>query len=135
MESGGCMGDIQAKSECTSWPLYSRVQSLKLQSADSGGCICNMQSPEGRGPGQPEGCIFLAYHCTTTRAWIHTTQGRLPQCSCPQIWLATKNMLSTCDCGKHFSMEHALSCARDSFPSITHNEIRDITTTLHFSCV
>ena len=40
------------------------------------------------------------------------------------------NMPSTCDCGKHFSVEHALSCARGGFPTIRHNEVRDITATL-----
>ena len=44
-------------------------------------------------------------------------------------WLP-KNMPNTCDCGKHFSVEHALSCAKGGFPSIRHNEIRDITATL-----
>ena len=44
-------------------------------------------------------------------------------------WTPT-NMPSTCDCGKHFSVEHALSCSRGGFPSIRHNEIRDITATL-----
>ena len=44
-------------------------------------------------------------------------------------WLPN-NMPSTCDCGKHFTVEHALSCAKGGFPSITHNEIRDITVTL-----
>ena len=32
-----------------------------------------------------------------------------------------------CDCGKTFSLEHALSCARCGFPIIRHNEIRDLT--------
>ena len=44
-------------------------------------------------------------------------------------WLPN-NMPSTCDCGKLFSVEHALSCAKGGFPSIRHNEIRDITATL-----
>ena len=39
-------------------------------------------------------------------------------------------MPSTCDCCKPFTVEHALSCAKGGFPSITHNEIRDITATL-----
>ena len=43
-------------------------------------------------------------------------------------WLPN-NMPSTCDCGKPFSVEHALSCAKGGFPSIRHNEIRDITAT------
>ena len=37
---------------------------------------------------------------------------------------------STCDCGTKFSVEHALSCSKGGFPSIIHNEIRDLTATL-----
>lgn len=37
---------------------------------------------------------------------------------------------SHCVCGNHFSVEHALSCPRGGFPSIRHNEIRDITASL-----
>ena len=37
---------------------------------------------------------------------------------------------SKCDCGAPFSIEHALSCAKGGFPSIRHNEIRDLTATL-----
>ena len=37
---------------------------------------------------------------------------------------------SKCDCGNSFSVEHALSCARGGFPSIRHNEIRDLTAAL-----
>ena len=37
---------------------------------------------------------------------------------------------STCDCGKKFSVEHALSCPKGGFPSIRHNEIRDLTANL-----
>ncbi|XP_064389143.1 uncharacterized protein LOC135337174 [Halichondria panicea] len=35
-----------------------------------------------------------------------------------------------CDCGANFSIEHVLSCPRGGFPSIRHNEIRDITADL-----
>ena len=35
-----------------------------------------------------------------------------------------------CACGKKFSVEHALSCPKGGFPSIRHNEIRDLTADL-----
>ena len=35
-----------------------------------------------------------------------------------------------CDCGSSFNVEHALSCPRGAFPTIRHNEIRDITANL-----
>ena len=37
---------------------------------------------------------------------------------------------SKCACGASFSVERALSCAKGGFPSIRHNEIRDLTATL-----
>ena len=33
-------------------------------------------------------------------------------------------------CGANFTVEHVLSCPRGGFPSIRHNEIRDITANL-----
>ena len=35
-----------------------------------------------------------------------------------------------CACGTHFSVEHVLSCSKGGYPSIRHNEIRDLTATL-----
>ena len=38
--------------------------------------------------------------------------------------------LPKCQCGKPFSVDHALNCMKGAFPTIRHNEIRDITATL-----
>ena len=35
-----------------------------------------------------------------------------------------------CACGTHFSVEHVMSCPKGGYPSIRHNEIRDLTATL-----
>ena len=37
------------------------------------------------------------------------------------------NQPSSCACGHTFSIDHALSCPTGEFPSIRHNEVRDIT--------
>ena len=37
---------------------------------------------------------------------------------------------SQCVCGAKFTIEHSLNCRRGGFPSIRHNEIRDITADL-----
>ena len=37
---------------------------------------------------------------------------------------------SFCACGTKFSLEHSLSCPKGGFPSIRHNEIRDLTANL-----
>ena len=40
------------------------------------------------------------------------------------------NQPSYCNCGHSFSIDHALSCPTGGFPSIRHNEVRDITASL-----
>ena len=46
-------------------------------------------------------------------------------------WLPT-GVPSECVCGKVFSVEHALSCicSRGGFPTLRHNEVRDLTASL-----
>ena len=39
-------------------------------------------------------------------------------------------MPSICACGSKFSVEHTPSCAKGGFPSIRHNDIRNLTATL-----
>ena len=41
-----------------------------------------------------------------------------------------KKLPSKCACGSSFTVEHALSCAKGEYPSIRHNEIRDLTANL-----
>ncbi len=41
-------------------------------------------------------------------------------------WLPARTPIN-CDCGTQFSVEHALSCPKGGFPSLRHNEIRDMT--------
>jgi len=33
---------------------------------------------------------------------------------------------TTCACGTNFSVEHALSCPKGGFPTVQHNEVRDL---------
>ena len=35
-----------------------------------------------------------------------------------------------CACGKHFTIEHAFSCSHGGFPTLRHNDVRDITANL-----
>ena len=41
-----------------------------------------------------------------------------------------KDIPSSCPCGHQLSIEHALSCPMGRFPTICHNEVRDITASL-----
>ena len=40
------------------------------------------------------------------------------------------NIPSHCVCGQAFSLQHTLSCPRGGYPSIRHNELRDIVASL-----
>ena len=40
------------------------------------------------------------------------------------------NIPSKCACGHSFTVEHALSCSMGGFPTLRHNEIRDLTANL-----
>ena len=44
-------------------------------------------------------------------------------------WIPSRTP-SHCACGTNFSVDHALSCPKGGFPSIRHNEVRDITAEL-----
>ena len=50
------------------------------------------------------------------RDGIHLRYGWLPQ-----------RLPSSCSCGATFSVAHALSCPTGGFPSVRHNEVRDLT--------
>ena len=41
-------------------------------------------------------------------------------------WLPPR-LPTSCQCGKEFSVPHALSCSLGGFPTLRHNEIRDLT--------
>ena len=43
------------------------------------------------------------------------------------------NAPQNCACGTHFSVEHVLSCPKGGYPSIRHNEIRDLTAAMCMS--
>ena len=44
-------------------------------------------------------------------------------------WIPS-HLPSKCECGKTFSIRHALSCSKGGFPTLRHNEIWDITASL-----
>ena len=44
-------------------------------------------------------------------------------------WMPSRTPIN-CDCGSQFSVKHAMSYPNGRFPSIRHNEIRDLTANL-----
>ena len=39
-------------------------------------------------------------------------------------------MPPSCTCGSNFTIKHSMSCPKGGFPSVRHNEIRDLTANL-----
>ena len=63
------------------------------------------------------------------RARICPPQGRLPRRSVPAIWLVTLSLTIPLHLWPELHCGHALICSgsRGGYPSIRHNELRDIT--------
>ena len=57
-------------------------------------------------------------------------KGAFRDALCLQYGWRPQHLPSHCVCSHQFTVEHALSCPRGGFPSIRHNEIRDITADL-----
>ena len=59
----------------------------------------------------------------------------LPKCEfrdaiCLRYGLSMKGVSSKCSCGSTFNVDHAMICPKGGFPTIRHNEVRDITANL-----
>ena len=57
-------------------------------------------------------------------------KGAFRDALCLRYGWKPSHLPSHCSCGKQFTVEHALNCPRGGFPSIRHNEIRDVTADL-----
>ena len=57
-------------------------------------------------------------------------KGAFRDALCLRYGWRPSHLPSHCVCGQHFTIEHALSCSRGGFPSIRHNEVRNITADL-----
>ena len=57
-------------------------------------------------------------------------KGAFRDALCLRYGWRPSHLPSHCVCGHHFTIKHALSCSRGGFPSIRHNEIRNITADL-----
>ena len=63
-------------------------------------------------------------HCRTRFA-LH--KGAFRDALCLRYGWQPPLLTANCVCGKHLASEHALSCPCGGFPSIRHNELRDLT--------
>ena len=60
----------------------------------------------------------------------HLHKGAFRDGLCLRYGWDPPHLPDTCVCGLPFSVDHAFNCPRGGFPSISHNELRDITASL-----
>ena len=72
----------------------------------------------------------MANHPTAQNPWFHPPQTTFRDALSLRYGWTPNKLPSKCACGSSFTVEHALSCAKGGFPSIRHNEIRDLTADL-----
>lgn len=79
--------------------------------------------------------MIYSHDCTSCgRVWFQPTQMCLPWCLVLEIWLeALQYSHELWMWHTQFSVEHTLSCPKGGFPSIRHNEIWDLKSSLGFS--
>ena len=58
------------------------------------------------------------------------SKGEFRDALCLRFDWQVPNLPLTCVCGKSFTVQHAFSCPCDGFPSIHHNELRNLTVEL-----
>jgi len=89
------------------------------------------QASEGCGLGTGERSLHLAYTVLplTEHGFILHKSAFHDALALRYGWTPSR-LPSKCECGNSFNVEHALSCAKGGFPSLRHNEIRDITASL-----
>ena len=75
-----------------------------------------------------ERCIYVANSITHRQPALHKAAFR-DALSLRYGW-AIKNSPSHCSCSHAFNIAHALLCPTGGYPSIRHNEVRDITASL-----
>ena len=57
-------------------------------------------------------------------------KGEFRDALCLRYGWKVKNTPHSCNCGAQFTVDHAMICHMGGFPTIRHNEIRDITASL-----
>ena len=62
----------------------------------------------------------------TVVPWFCTQQGGISGCPGTEIWVATPHTPPKCVCGEAFSADHELICRRGGYPTLRHNEVRDL---------
>ena len=61
---------------------------------------------------------------------FHLHKGEFRDALCLHYGWTLSNTPRLCNCGKAFTIDHAMVCHMGGFPTIRHNEIRDLTASL-----
>ena len=61
---------------------------------------------------------------------LHLHKGEFRDALCLRYGWTLSNTPWLCNCGKAFTIDHAMVCHMGGFPTIRHNEIRDLTASL-----
>ena len=70
-------------------------------------------------------------NCQTNQStWVALHKGAFIDAIHLRYGLTPPRLTINCVCGGNFTVEHALNCKCGGFPSIRHNELRDITADL-----
>ncbi len=54
-------------------------------------------------------------------------KGEFPDALCLRYGWLPHRLPGKCECGSSFSLDHPLNCTKGAFPTIRHNELRDLT--------
>ena len=84
-------------------------------------------------------CVELASEKGTS-SWLtvqpiaehgfHLSKGDFRDDLCLRYHWPLPNVPSPCECGQPFSIDHSMICRKGGFPTLRHNEVRDITADL-----
>ena len=61
---------------------------------------------------------------------FHLSKGDFRDDLCLRYHWPLPNVPSPCECGQPFSIDHSMICRKGGFPTLRHNEVRDITADL-----
>ena len=71
-------------------------------------------------------CLKLAHSPATAAPWLCHPQRGIQGCTGTEIWVSPKRLPSKCIYGKPFNTNNALNCPTGGFPTVCHNEARDL---------
>ena len=75
--------------------------------------------------------VFILADCSAyTEHGFHLHKGDFRDALSLRYGQLPLNTAKTCHCGTSFSVDHAMVCPFGGFPTICHNEVRDLTATL-----